>query len=198
MRRRKSTEILAVIRRLAAERGQSPTHEEIARELNLSPGSIPWHLKRLQAQGFIELMHNQPRTIRLITDETMVVRLGTIEDEAAVTDPSRIVTRTRPGLAHEFTPAASYFVLADDAMDRLVRVGDRVAILATDDRKKGEIILVRYAGQLALRKHRDRADGRIELVTQSRNPKHGGDKAQPGEHQGRRRDGRSHHDHTNP
>lgn len=58
--------ILRCIRESIAERGESPTVQEIGKEVGMrSTASVHWHLGRMETLGYIARKPRTPRGIRL-------------------------------------------------------------------------------------------------------------------------------------
>ena len=73
-------EVLDRIKAYIREHGTAPTRAELAADLGLAdPSSVRSHLKRLVEEGYIEILEDKYRGIRLLNDDMPLVK-GRIPD----------------------------------------------------------------------------------------------------------------------
>jgi SOS-response transcriptional repressor LexA len=61
-------EVLAVLRRMIAEHGHSPTNRELAAELGVRSSAVHGSLLRLRALGRVTWEEGRARTLRVVDD----------------------------------------------------------------------------------------------------------------------------------
>ena len=176
---KRQAEVLSFIREFRRRNGYPPSRPEIAQALGLADHtSILPHLIGLQNRGWLDLIPNTGRGIRLREDYLPVVRLGPIHRSESIHDQGRIVGRIAAQLGEELVPDAcpSYFAtISDRSMDALgLRPGDRVAVREQDEPEDedGRVVVARVDNELLLRRYRTTDNGQVELLPESTTEHH--------------------------
>ena len=173
---KRQKQVLDRIRRHVLDHGIPPTRTELAHGLGLADASsVTAHLKRLEERGWIELVPNVPRGIRLIDYDIPVIR--TPPDMVAGTPivcKAHIVRRLPAVLAEYFRPRADYLlIVGDDSMDRIgVRDEEMIAVAKASVAKSGQVIVSRFGDDLTVRRFIRIDERRVELRPESNNPRH--------------------------
>ena len=177
---RRQRETLDAIRVAIQRHGYPPSRRELARALGIGHAqSVSEHLSALQKKGYIDLVADVNRGIRLLDDgEVPLVDLVSPIGEVAAGQPipaeDRIVNRIPSVVAEQFSPRPDYFLtVRGDSMDRMgLHDGDIVAVRATPEARNGEVIVARFGDEVTLKRFH-RVDARhVDLHPQSHNPKH--------------------------
>ena len=148
-------ETLEFLRSYAGRYGVAPSRKEIADALGLKHRSTAdMHLAALAKKGWIELRANQPRYIRLLHEEIPVVAAGAVAREAQTLAQERVIGTVPRAVAEQFEPAAEFLVqLEDESVGASgLLPGDRIAVCTTEQPRTGEIVVVRTAGEIAVRR----------------------------------------------
>ena len=177
---RRQRETLDAIRAAIRKHGYPPSRRELARALGIGHAqSVAEHLNALQKKGYIDLVADVNRGIRLLEDaEVPLVDLMSPIGEVAAGQPipadDRIVNRIPSVVAEQFSPRPDYFLtVRGDSMNRVgLHDGDIVGVRATPEARNGEIIVARFGDEVTLKRFQ-RVDARhVELHPESHNPKH--------------------------
>ena len=177
---RRQRETLDAIRAAIQRHGYPPSRRELARALGIGHAqSVSEHLNALQKKGYIDLVPDVNRGIRLLEDaEIPLVDLMSPIGEVAAGQPipadDRIVSRIPSVVAEHFSPRPDYFLtVRGDSMDRMgLHDGDIVAVRATPEARNGEVIVARFGDEVTLKRFH-RVDARhVDLHPRSHNPKH--------------------------
>ena len=177
---RRQRETLDAIRAAIRRHGYPPSRRELARALGIGHAqSVSEHLTALQKKGYIDLVADVNRGIRLLEDaEVPLVDLISPIGEVAAGQPipadDRIVSRIPSVVAEQFSPRPDYFLtVRGDSMDRVgLHDGDIVGVRATPEAGNGEIVVARFGDEVTLKRFR-RVDTRhVELHPDSHNPEH--------------------------
>ena len=173
--RYKAEDILAYIHQYRREQGSSPARMDIARGLNLHVSTASFHVENLARRQLIEIIGPR-RLIKVLDPDVPLVRLGTIQTNEQVSDPSRTLGTVPPAVANEFEPHPAIFALVpDDSLDAAgLDRGDRVAVtrIDSDTPAPGCIVLARWKGELVLRRYRKPTRRTISLEPESHDPNH--------------------------
>ena len=164
-------QVLDCIVRHVEAYGIPPTRSEIANEVGLKDAStITGHLERLAEAGWIQLLPNKTRGIRVIdTDLPLVGPIGEVAAGTPILAEGHIVERIPAAVAERFRPQPDYFLtVRDNSMDRTgVRDGDVVAVRATNEPSNGDVVVARFGDEVTLKRY-VRLDARhIELRPES-------------------------------
>ena len=177
---RRQRETLDAIRAAIRRHGYPPSRRELAQALGIGHAqSVSEHLSALQKKGYIDLVADVNRGIRLLEGaEVPLVDLTSPIGEVAAGQPipadDRIVSRIPSVVAEQFSPRPDYFLtVRGDSMDRVgLHDGDIVAVRATPDARNGEVIVARFGDEVTLKRFQ-RVDARhVELHPESHNPQH--------------------------
>ena len=136
--------------------------------------AVGYHLQALRNKGWIELLPDQNRGIRLVKDECPVVPSGTIAAGEPILAEGRVVERLPYTITRRFVPKPDYFLqVRGDSMDRVgLRDGDLVAIQAVPEAVHGQIVVARIDNEVTLKRFVRTARDRVELCPESYNEEH--------------------------
>ena len=177
---RRQRETLDAIRVAIRRHGYPPSRRELAQALGIGHAqSVSEHLSALQKKGYIDVVADVNRGIRLLEDaEVPLVDLMNPIGEVAAGQPipadDRIVNSIPSIVAEQFSPRPDYFLtVRGDSMDRVgLHDGDIVGVRATPEARNGEIIVARFGDEVTLKRFQ-RVDARyVELHPESHNPEH--------------------------
>ena len=153
-----------------------PSRWELARALSLkNASSVDWHLLKLAQKGWIELMPDIQRGIRLLDQDLPVIEpLGEIAAGDPIVAQSRTTERLPAVIADRFRPRPSYFLtVRGDSMNRTgLHDGDLVAIRADAEPYDGKIVVARLDNEVTLKRYRRIDDATVELCPESHNAAH--------------------------
>ena len=169
-------QVLDAIRAHIRRHGLPPSRWELARATGLKNASgVEYHLLKLQAKGWLELLPDTQRGIRLLDQDLPVIEpAGEIAAGEPIVAPSRTTERLPAIIADRFRPRPSYFLtVRGDSMDRTgLHDGDVVAIRADAEPCDGKIVVARIGSEVTLKRLR-RLDARtVELCPESHNEAH--------------------------
>ena len=139
------------------------------------PPSVSDHLRALARKGWIELVQNKNRAIRLIADDLPLV--GPLAEVAAGTPivcAENIVERVPGAIAARFRSRPDYLLtVRGDSMNRTgLRDSDIVAVRRTPDPESGQVVVARFGDEVTLKRF-VRIDARhVELRPESTNRAH--------------------------
>ena len=169
-------EVLDAIRACIRRKGLPPSRWELAHALGLANAStVEWHLMKLAQKGWIELMPDTQRGIRLLDRDLPVIEpLGEIAAGEPIVAQSRTTERLPAVIADHFRPRPSYFLtVRGDSMDKTgLHDGDLVAIRTDAEPSDGKIVVARVDNEVTLKRlHRLDAET-VELCPESNNAAH--------------------------
>ena len=169
-------QVLDCIKRHLHEHQMPPTRNEIAESLGLKDASsITAHLEKLAQGGWLELLPNKKRGIRVL--DMNVPLVGPLAEVAAGTPivaENHIVERIPAAVADQFRPRPQYFLtVRGDSMDRTgLRDGDIVAVRSAGEANNGDVVVARFGDEVTLKRF-IRIDKRhVELQPDSHNDEH--------------------------
>ena len=162
-------EVLDAIRTHIARRGFPPSRQELADALGLSaPGSVEGHLNALARKGWLELVHDTRRGIRLLNagEVPVIEAIGEIAAGEPLVAESRIRDRMAATCADWFSPRPDFFlrVKGDSLEDLGVRTGDLVAVTSTPVANDGMLVVARINGEIAAKRFRRIDERHVELA----------------------------------
>lgn len=169
-------QVLDWIRRYVRQHGVPPTRVELAHGLGLSEASsVTDHLKRLEKSGWIQVLPNKTRSIRLLNEDLPLV--GPLAEVAAGTPilcEENIVERLPAAIAERFRPRADYLLtVRGDSMSRTgLREGDIAAIHRTTSAESGQVVVARFGDEVTLKRFVRINERHVELRPESHNPAH--------------------------
>jgi len=150
--------------------GRPPTRAEIATALGFrSVNAAEEHLKALARKGVIVLTPGSARGIRLVQgrEEEGVPVIGRVAAGQPMLAHAHITARHRidPTL---FRPKADYFLLVvgESMRDAGIRDGDLLAVHKTPVARDGQIVVVRLADEVTVKRLRQER-GRIVLLPEN-------------------------------
>jgi len=169
-------EVLNAIRAHIRRTTLPPSRWELARALSLkNASSVDWHLLKLEQKGWIELMPDTQRGIRLLDQDLPVIEpLGEIAAGEPIVAQSRTAERLPAVLADLFRPRPSYFLkVRGDSMNRTgLHDGDLVAIRADAEPCDGKIVVARLDNEVTLKRYRRVDQETVDLCPESHNEAH--------------------------
>lgn len=182
----RQTEILRFIRDAVASDGTAPTRADICTKFGFSsPNAAEAHLRALATKGYIELVPNSARNIRLVEDGTRPLTqqfelplIGNIAAGTPITAEQNVETRLAvdPAL---FRPHADFLhrVSGESMIEADIFDGDLVAIHAQPDAANGQIVAAvvtdRSTGEeLITLKRYLRRGSRITLKPENSSPRY--------------------------
>ena len=152
---KRQRETLEFLRSYVGRYGVAPSRQEVADALGLRHRSTAdMHLAALVKKGWIALRANQPRYIRLLHEELPVVGAGAVARETPTLAEERIIAMVPRAVGEQFEPAAEFLVQLEDESLRGCGLlsGDRIAVCGTEAPKSGEIVVIRTACEIAVRR----------------------------------------------
>ena len=157
--------------------GIPPTRTELAVGLGLSDASsVTGHLQTLAREGWIQLLPNKKRGIRVLDVDDLPL-LGPLAEVAAGTPilaDGHIVERIPAAVGARFRPKPDYFLtVRGDSMNLTgLRDGDIVAIRQKEDADNGDVVVARFGDEVTLKRFVRIDDRHVELRPESDNPAH--------------------------
>jgi repressor LexA len=182
----RQAEILRFIRDSVNRSGTAPTRTDICTAFGFSsPNAAEAHLRALATKGYIELVPNSARNIRLmeepgtpLTQQFELPLIGSIAAGTPITAEENIETRLAidPGL---FRPRADFLhrVSGESMIEADIQDGDLVAIHAQADALNGQIVAAvitdRSTGeeQITLKRYLRRGS-RVTLKPENSSPRY--------------------------
>ena len=169
-------EVLDGIKTHIRRHGMPPSRTELAHSLGLSEASsVTGHLARLADAGWIELLPNTNRGIRVLHEE--IPLLGALAEVAAGTPivcEQHIVEHVPAAIADRFHPRPDYLLtVRGDSMELTgIRDADVVAVSKTATAKSGQIVVARFGDEVTLKRFVRINERHVELRPESRNKAH--------------------------
>ena len=169
-------EVLDGIKTHIRRHGMPPSRTELAHSLGLSEASsVTGHLARLADAGWIELLPNTNRGIRVLHEE--IPLLGALAEVAAGTPivcEQHIVEHVPAAIADRFRPRPDYLLtVRGDSMELTgIRDADVVAVSKTATAKSGQIVVARFGDEVTLKRFVRINERDVELRPESRNEAH--------------------------
>ena len=170
-------QILDWIKDYIAQFGIPPTRAELAEGIGIKDASsVTAHLEALAREGWIQLLPNKKRGIRVLDVDDLPL-IGPLAEVAAGTPilaEGHIVERIPAAVADRFRPRPDYFLtVRGDSMDRTgLRDGDVVAIRQQATANNGEVVVARFGDEVTLKRFVRIDDRHVELRPESHNPEH--------------------------
>ena len=171
----KQQEVLDAVRGHLRRTGVPPSRAELADELGTHPSTVDWHLMKLAQKGWIELLPDKQRGIRLVNgDRPIVEPLGEIAAGEPVLAESRTIGQMPETWANRFSPQPDYFLTVQgDSMNGLgLQTGDMVAVKARREAHNGEVVVARLGNEVTLKRYRRLDRRHVLLEPVSDNPAH--------------------------
>lgn len=173
---RRQQEVLDGIKSHLRRHGVPPSRTELAHSLGLAEASsVTGHLARLADAGWIELMPNTNRGIRVLDQD--VPLLGALAEVAAGTPivcDAHIVERIPAAIAEHFRPRPDFLLtVRGDSMEEAgIKAGDIIAVHRTREAKSGQIIVARFGDEVTVKRYVRIDERHVELRPESHNAAH--------------------------
>ena len=169
-------QVLRLIRNAIQTRGVPPSRNELARDLGVKGGgsSVEVHLYGLQRKGFITLIPNVQRGIKLTQPEPVPVLEvdKKVPGGEALFDEKRIVEYLPWSLAQGWIPEPDYCVRLSERAMRSAGLGknDVIGVHATPEGRTGQRIVVQVDGEVKCCRLGERNERTVELEPLSMEP----------------------------
>ena len=169
-------EVLDGIKTHIRRHGVPPSRTELAHSLGLSEASsVTGHLARLADAGWIELLPNTNRGIRVLHQE--IPLLGALAEVAAgtpIVSDSHIIDRVPNSLAEHFRPRADFLLtVRGDSMEKAgIKAADIIAVHRTPEAKSGQIVVARFGDEVTVKRYVRIDERHVELRPESHNTAH--------------------------
>ena len=173
---KRQQEVLDAIKVHLRRHGVPPSRTELAHSLGLAEASsVTGHLARLAEAGWIELMPNTNRGIRVLNENLPL--LGALGEVAAGTPmvcDAHIVERIPAAIAEHFQPRPDFLLtVRGDSMEKAgIKAGDVIAVHKTPDAKSGQIVVARFGDEVSVKRYVRIDERHVELRPESRNEAH--------------------------
>jgi repressor LexA len=165
-------------------KGYAPSQRELAKIVGLkSPNTVDYHLKKLEAKGYVEPSRNRSRAVELIkqtyegvmevvktAQASRVPLLGTVAagyPALAVEDPDADYIEVDPSLVRGKSFALK--VRGDSMKDAGIFEGDAVIVRVQQTAQDGDIVVARIDDEATVKHFRRRPDGNYLMPA---NPKY--------------------------
>jgi repressor LexA len=154
----RQSEILELIRSHLAEEGCPPTRAEISDALGFrSPNAAEEHLRALERKGFLEIVPNSSRGIRLLEEDYGLPVIGRVAAGEPILAEQHIedYCQVDPDTFH---PAADYLlrVRGDSMRDAGILNGDLLAVRCAASAESGQIVVARLDEEVTVKRFRQR------------------------------------------
>ena len=169
-------EVLNAIKAHIRRHGVPPSRIELAHSLGLADASsVSGHLARLADAGWIEVLPNTNRGIRVLNEDVPLV--GALAEVAAGTPivcEAHILERVPGAIADRFHPRPDYLLTVRGDSIELTGItdGSIVAVRRTREAKTGQLVVARFGDEVTLKRFVRIDERRVELRPESRNPAH--------------------------
>ena len=169
-------EVLDAIKAYSRRHGFPPSRTELAHNLGLSEASsVTGHLARLADAGYIEVLPNTNRGIRVLGQNVPLI--GPIAEVAAGTPivcEAHILERVPGAIADQFHPKPDYLLtVRGDSLELTgITDGSIVAVRKTAEAKSGQLVVARFGDEVTVKRYVRIDERRVELRPESRNRAH--------------------------
>ena len=169
-------EVLDEIKTHIRRHSVPPSRTELAHSLGLSEASsVTGHLARLADAGWIELLPNTNRGIRVLHQDIPV--LGALAQVAAGTPivcEQHIVDRVPASIAEHFRPRPDFLATVHgDSMEKAgIKAGDIIVVHKTPEARTGQIVIARFGDEVTVKRYVQIDERHIELRPESHNTSH--------------------------
>ena len=156
--------------------GVPPSRTELAHGLGLAEASsVTGHLARLADAGWIALLPNTNRGIRVLDEDVPLI--GALAEVAAGTPivcEAHILERVPAAIAERFHPRPDYLLTVRGDSIELTGIGDGsiVAVTRTREAKSGQLVVARFGDEVTLKRFVRIDERHVELRPESRNRAH--------------------------
>lgn len=173
---KRQKEVLDGIKAYLRRHGVPPSRTELARSLGLAEASsVTGHLARLADGGWIELLPNVNRGIRVLHQD--VPLLGALAEVAAGTPivcDTHIIDRVPGSIAEHFRPRPDFLLtVRGDSMEKAgIKASDIIAVRRTREAKSGQIVVARFGDEVTVKRYVRIDERHVELRPESHNTAH--------------------------
>ena len=169
-------EVLDAINAYTRRHGLPPSRTELAHNLGLADASsVTGHLARLAEAGYIDVLPNTNRGIRVLGQHVPLI--GPIAEVAAGTPivcEAHIIERVPGSIADQFHPKPDYLLtVRGDSLELTgITDGSIVAVRKTTEAKSGQLVVARFGDEVTVKRYVRIDERRVELRPESRNRAH--------------------------
>ena len=169
-------EVLDGIKGHIRRHGVPPSRTELAHSLGLAEASsVTGHLARLADAGWIELLPNTNRGIRVLDEDVPLI--GALAEVAAgkpIVCEAHILERVPAAIADRFHPRPDYLLTVRGDSIELTGItdGSILAVRKTQEAKTGQVVVARFGDEVTVKRFIRIDERRVELRPESRNPAH--------------------------
>jgi repressor LexA len=167
---RRQREVYDFVRRFVAEKGYSPSLEEIGGAFGLSSvATVHKHVQHLVEKGFLRKAWNRSRSVEPVEPASPgLVSLPLLGDVAAGAPLEALEVHETIAVPAELVPrrGESYVlrVRGDSMIDEQIRDGDYVVVEGRSEARDGETVVALIRGQEATLKKLYRQGAKVRLV----------------------------------
>ena len=169
-------EVLEGIKTHIRRHGVPPSRTELAHSLGLSEASsVTGHLARLVDAGWIELLPNTNRGIRVLHEDVPLLEaLAEVAAGTPIVCDTHIIDRVPGSIAEHFRPRPDFLLtVRGDSMEKAgIKAGDIIAVHKTPEAKSGQIIVARFGDQVTVKRYVQIDERHVELRPESHNAAH--------------------------
>ena len=156
--------------------GRSPTRTEVSEGLGLHDAtSVRTHLRGLEKKGYIEILKDKYRGIRIFEAELPLVQaIGEVAAGTPIVAEEHIIQRVPAVIAEQFRPKPDYLLkVVGDSMDATgLCEGDVVAVRKTASAESGQVVVARFGDDVTLKRLIRINERNIDLRPESHNKAH--------------------------
>ena len=166
--------ILDALSAYQREKGYAPSQRELAKLVGLkSPNTVDYHLKKLEAKGYVQCSKNRSRAVELLKEAYRGVReavetvragrvplLGMVQaglPALALEDPEEDYIEVDPSLVRGRSFALR--VRGDSMKDAGIFEGDVVIVRVQQSAQEGDVVVARFGDEATVKHFRRRPDG---------------------------------------
>ena len=168
--------VLEWMKMYVRKHGRAPTRTEISDAFGWADATAARsHLEALEKKGYIEILKDKYRGIRVFEAELPLVRaLGEVAAGTPIVAEERIIQRVPAVIAEQFRPKPDYLLkVVGDSMDATgLCDGDVVAVLKTETAESGKVVVARFGDEVTLKRLVRIDERHIELRPESHNTAH--------------------------
>ena len=169
-------DVLDAIKVHLRRHGVPPSRTELAHSLGLAEASsVTGHLARLAEAGWIELMPNTNRGIRVLDENVPLLgALGEVAAGTPIVCDAHIVERIPAAIAEHFQPRPDFLLtVRGDSMEKAgIKAGDVIAVHKTPEAKSGQVVVARFGDEVSVKRYVRIDERHVELRPESHNKAH--------------------------
>ena len=168
--------VLDAIKAHLRRHGVPPSRTELAHSLGLSEASsVTGHLARLADAGWIQLLPNTNRGIRVLHEDLPL--LGALAEVAAGTPivcDTHIIDRVPASIAEHFRPRPDFLLtVRGDSMEKAgIKAADIICVHRTREAKSGQIVVARFGDEVTVKRYVRIDERHVDLRPESHNAAH--------------------------